>query len=619
MTGRNIRCNPYPLGAHAEGNGVRFAFASGENSCGVILYNRKTGRQLLKENFSSEERIGNIYCKFLEGIDPNQISYLFFEGDRKVPDPYARGFQIRTGYGKPKSIDDLKAVIPCDGFDWEGDKNPGLKYSESIGYCIHVRGFTAHPSSKVAHRGTFRGIMEKLPYLKEIGVTTIELQPCYEFPEMTAKTDDLSNARFGVAEPVSKLNYWGYKQGYYYAPKAAYAAGEDASAEFKELVKTLHQNQIELVMQFYFPKAVRTAEIPDILRFWVLEYHVDGFHLLGENLPVEALATDPLLANTKLWYYGFDTGALYARDEEPAVRNLAAYRDDYLYTVRRFLKGDENMLESVLGQMRMIPQKTGRVHYVSNYYGFTMMDMVSYDYKHNGANGEENRDGNDYNCSWNCGEEGPTRKLKIKQLRRKQLKNAFVMLMFSQSMPLIFMGDEFCNSQRGNNNPYCQDNVVAWLDWRDLQKHQEIFEFWKTLVAFRKGHPILRGEQEVRLMDYASCGYPDLSYHGQNAWKAQTERHNRHIGIMYCGKYATRPDGSEDDFLYLAMNMHWESHELALPRLPKGMTWELVMFTGEERPGAEEHLIRLSPRSVAVYISHREPEKIVRKKKRKNG
>ena len=619
MTKITMQQNPYPLGAHAEAGRIRFAYATKAASCGIILYNRETGRQLRKEAFSAEEKVGNVYCKYIEDLRADQISYQFYEGDRKLPDPFARSFDIRKSYGKLKNESDVKSLIPTDAFDWEGDKNPRLRYSESIGYCMHVRGFTAHVSSGVADRGTFRGIIDKIPYLKETGITTIELQPCYEFLELEPETSPVPHYYLQSQEQEPKLNYWGYKKGYYYAPKSSYAAGEDAIPEFKELVKALHRNGMELVMQFYFPKEVRAASIPEILRFWVLEYHVDGFHLMGTDLQAETAASDPLLADTKIWYYYFDTNAVYGRDEIPDIPNLACFQDDYIYTIRRFLKGDENMLEELLYQMRRIPQKMGRVHYLTNYCGFTMMDMVSYDYKHNEAHGEDNRDGNNYNCSWNCGEEGNSRKLKIKQLRQRQIKNAYAILLCSQSMPLIFMGDEFGNSQRGNNNPYCQDNLITWLDWRDLQKHQELYDFWKNMVRIRKEHPILRREQEAQLMDYISCGYPDLSYHGKNAWRAQTERYNRHIGILYCGKYAVRPDGKEDDFLYFAMNMHWESRELALPKLPKGMKWEKIFATGPETAAEEEYVRRLPARSVALYHSVEEQEKTGKRKSRKNG
>ena len=265
MTKKITQRNPYPLGAHAEAGRIRFSYAAQNASCGVILYHRKTGRLLRKEAFSVEEKIGKIYCKYIDDLNPEEISYQFYEGDKVIPDPYARAFSVRTGYGRAKSESDLKAVIPMNCFDWEGDKNPHLSYSESLGYCMHVRGFTEHASSKVASRGTYRGIIEKIPYLKETGITTIELQPSYEFLEMTPWEDPAPGYCPWTREP--KLNYWGYKRGYYYAPKAGYASGEDAVTEFKELVKALHQNGMELVMQFYFPNEVRVASIPDILRF----------------------------------------------------------------------------------------------------------------------------------------------------------------------------------------------------------------------------------------------------------------------------------------------------------------------------------------------------------------
>ena len=404
------------------------------------------------------------------------------------------------------------------------------------------------------------------------------------------------------------INYWGYKKGFYYQPKQNYAAGEDAVSEFKEMVKAFHKNNMEIVMQFYFPVEAPLWEIPEILRFWVLEYHVDGFHLKGENLPVDFIAADPVLADTKIWYDSFDTGKIHqASKESTAYKNLAVYRDDYMYDMRRFLKGDENMLNSVLYHMRHIPEKTGRIHYFTNYYGMTLADLVSYDYRHNEANGEENRDGTSVNFSWNCGEEGATRRTRVKELRLKQMKNAFCLLLFSQSTPLIFMGDEFGNSQRGNNNPYCQDNAITWLNWNDLKKNEELYHFWLQIAALRREHPILHPEKELRIMDYLSLGYPDLSYHGQSAWKPQLEGDSRHIGIMYCGKYAEK-NGGEDAFFYLAINMHWECRTLALPKLPRELKWEPVCETaGKKESRTAENtiqktsVIKIPPRSIVIY------------------
>lgn len=582
--------SPYPLGAHLEGGKLRFSFVSGKDSCGILLYDRHTGKQVQKIPFTEEDRIGNIYCKYIDRADASEIAYQFYEDGKTVADWYARAFLGKRRYGRCQDISSWKAVIPSRGYDWEGDIRPRIPGEDCMVYCMHVRGFTAHASSGVSCRGTFRGIIEKLPYLQESGITTLELQPAYEFAEMAVKKDPPEDLVPSVAhisqgaQTDQKLNYWGYQRGYYYAPKSAYAWDEDAVGEFKDLVKALHARKMELVMQFYFPGEVQVAGIPELLRFWVLEYHVDGFHLMGENLPVEMIAQDACLADTKLWYYGFNTEAIYGR-EQVGYRNLSFYQDDYCMTMRRYLKGDENMLPGVLYQMRHVPPQAGRIHYMTNYYGFTLMDLVSYDQKHNEANGEENRDGNPYNYSWNCGEEGASRKVKVRSLRMKLVRNAICMLLFSQSTPLIFMGDEFGNSQKGNNNPYCQDNLCTWLDWRDLEKNRELYGFWKQVAAFRKAHPILHPPGGHRLMDYAACGYPDLSYHGENAWRPDMEYYSRHIGLMFCGKYARTRKGQEDAFLYLAMNMHWEKHILALPRLPKGMKWQLVADTAQEGGG----------------------------------
>lgn len=634
MIAENQRKKPYPLGAHVEGNGIRFAFVSKGEDCGVCLFDKRSGRAIDKISFAKEDRVGNIYCKFLEGLDPAEVTYQFYDGQRIVPDVRARVFPGKAAYGRERTMEDLKAGFPRADFDWGQDVCPRIPYNKSIVYCMHVRGFTRHKSSNVKSRGTFAGTLEKIPYLKEIGVTTLELQPAYEFTEMPSREELLEEFPQGVTMEevdslcVRKLNYWGYKRGYYYAPKAAYAATQDPTTEFKSLVKALHENGMELVMQMYFPKEVKRSEILEILRFWVLEYHVDGFHLLGEDMPAELLAADDALADTKLWYYSFNTDQVYEKGEQPRYPHVAEYNDSWYYDMRRFLKGDEGMLDSMLYHMRHIPEKAGNIHYLTNYFGFTLADLVSYDYKHNETNGEDNRDGSDYNGSWNCGEEGTTRRGKVRSLRMKQIKNAMCFLLLSQSTPLIFMGDEFGNTQKGNNNPYCQDNAITWLDWSLIKKNEEIWKFWKVLVSFRREHPILCPKRELLLMDQIACGYPDLSYHGQNAWRPQTESYFRHVGIMLCSQYA-ETGKREDELIYLAVNMHWEGHELALPRPPKGTCWEEVISTeaGEkfiqgERSGQDEELLRyVPPRSIAVYVSVPVKEQTLGKgrKKRQDG
>lgn len=633
MTEYIMQKDPYPLGARREGNEIRFSFVSRADCCGILLYDRVTGKKLDRIPCSGEDRTGNVYCRTVTVPDAEAVSWLFYEGNRLIPDRRGRAFPGRkkSSYGKEAAAEDFRAAFVTGVFDWGQDRFPRIPYDRSVCYCLHVRGFTKHSSSNVVHKGTFAGLTEKIPYLKEAGITTLELQPAYEFTEIPMREEYVlmpacamgagtGSGRDGGAPSgefsgfqENKLNYWGYKNGYYYAPKASYAASGDPAAEFKTMVRTLHENGMELVMQFYFPEEVKCSEIPEILRFWVLEYHVDGFHLMGQDPMADFLASDDFLADTKLWYYRFDTGRIYGRDEEPAFLHAAEYNDSWYYDMRKFLKGDGGMLDGVLYHMGHIPAKAGNIHYLTNYYGFTLADLVSYDRKHNESNGEENRDGNDYNCSWNCGEEGSARKKKIRQLRIRQIKNAMCLLLLSQSTPLIFMGDEFGNSQKGNNNPYCQDNGITWLDWNDRKKNGELLDFWKMLTAFRREHPILRPVRELRRMDHIACGYPDLSYHGENAWRPRTENGFRHIGIMLCGKYARTDSGEEDAFLYLAINMDWVSHELALPKLPRGLEWGKAFTTEDEteRIRTEEDGSSLrrqvGPRSIKVYMGR--PEK----------
>lgn len=621
--------NPYPLGARVEAEGLFFSFVSETPDCGILLYDSGTGRQMRRIPFSEEGRLGDIYCRSVEGVRPEDVTYQFYRGHETVPDEHGRVFPGRHVFGRRHEKADMRAGFLMGGYDWEGDRCPEIPYSEAVCYCMHVRGFTKHASSGVQNRGTFAGIREKIPYLKEIGVTTLELQPAYEFVELEESKRPLSGLGTESAESHAeerKVNYWGYKKGFYYAPKASYAASQNAPEEFKDLVRELHRNGMELVMQFYFPADMDQNEIPGILHFWALEYHIDGFHLMGEELPMDMLATDHLLADKKMMYYGFRREAVYDKIKAPGRPHLAEYNEGFLYDMRRFLKGDESMLSSALSQMRYIPEKAGRIHYLTNYHGFTLADMVSYDYKHNEANGEENRDGNDHNCSWNCGEEGSTRSRRVRQLRAKQIKNAMCMLLLSQSTPLIFMGDEFGNSQKGNNNPWCQDNVVCWLDWKMQERNGEMLEFWKQLMAFRRQHPILHPGSQLRLMDYISCGYPDLSYHGDSAWRPYMDGYSRHVGVMLCGQYVQKGKDRTDDFIYIAINMHWESHRLAFPKLPKGMHWQPAFATAEMKAPTElsegedpNSGVTVPARSIAVFTSVVEEVKPTRKRRGKKG
>ncbi len=595
---------PYPFGVQKiEENGkrgIRVAFASMEADCGIVFYDKKTGEEVCRHAFDREKKIGNVYFDTIPDVDMKKYSYLFYEGDRLVADKYAGGFAGKVEFGSPKGVTDYKAVIEETAYDWGNDRFPKILYGDCIVYCMHVRGFTKHKSSGVKAKGTFAGIVEKLPYLKELGITTLELQPAYEFNELPEVAFSEGIAPVRRKEP--HLNYWGYQEGFYYAPKRAYAKSENAGREFKDMVKALHESHMEVVMQFYFPETVTVMEMVKILRFWRLTYHVDGFHVKGVNLPLKEFMKDPYLAGCKLW--NCDLPLVQPGGYYPAEQcHAALYKEDYRKTIRRFLKGDTGLLYDVMYCMRRNPANCGFLNYISNYDGFTMADMVAYERKHNEANGEGNRDGTDANYSWNWGKEGHTRKKQVQLLRKQQMNNAFTLLMLSQGTPLFFMGDEFGNSQGGNNNPYCQDNEVTWLNWKDLAKNRELYEYVKELIAFRKAHRVFRQEKECSLSDYLSVGTPDMSYHGTEAWMQKWEYCDRHVGMLLCGEYAKDCEGK---YYYLAINMHWEEQEFGLPKLPAGLQWKVALTTDTEwntnETAVEDGLLLVQSRSISLLI-----------------
>ncbi len=608
---------PYPLGATPKSSGVNFSMVnSSEEKCGLILYHKKSG-EALKLSFERKHRIGNISCFFIEALPIEEYEYNFFIGDKEHVDPYAKcilGNEVwKKGQKKPLS---MRGGFYQPQFDWQKTSPLHIPYHESIIYCLHVRSFTMHASSKVKGKGTFEGLVEKLPYLKELGITAIELMPAYEFEECE-KDVDRTTMEYQVkhydeplpaddAKTQTKINYWGYKEANYFAPKASFAASDNPSQSFKTMVREFHKNGIEVIMQFYFPDHVKQAYILEILKHWVLEYRIDGIHLKGNGIPVTLLATEPLFANTKLMCEEFTLSEIYPEQESPSYKNLGYYRDEFMYDMRKFLKGDADMLKGFLYHMKNHNPKCGVVNFITNYYGFTLQDLVSYDRKHNEANGERNQDGTDYNYSWNCGIEGPTRKTAVLKLRKKQMKNAICFLLTAQGTPLLLAGDEFGNSQNGNNNCYCLDNDTSWLDWRLVKKNEEYFEFVKAMIQFRKQHPMLHRPEELTMTDRFGFGCPDLSYHGEEAWKVDLSNYNRHIAMMYCGRYARIDHRTEDDMIYLAYNMHWESHRFALPSLPGGYAWEIVVDT--DSPAGESGIVNkveVKPRSVKILLGRK--------------
>lgn len=608
----------FPMGLTRVAGGIHVAVAVPAKTCSLLLYPSKKQQGPQEPEripFPEEGRMGDVWEMTVYGRDLERYEYGFEADGKPFADPCGRQFSGREDWGSLEAAREvLRTPVKEPPFDWEGDEPLRLPYEDCVVYRLHVRGFTKHPSSGVRGKGTFQGITEKIPYLKELGVTTLELLPVSEFSEVIVP-EHTAGSPYGKPEPDGRLNYWGYTPSFARAPKASYAGkGKNPQTEFKKLVKALHQAGIELVIELYFDGREPAEYVAETVRHWVREYHVDGVHLTGQA-PAWLLARDPYLADTKLWAVSWDESQ--AAPGRP--RRLAEHNDGFLVDMRRVLKGDEGQMNALVYRSRRNPAGFGVINYIAGTNGFTLADLVSYDQKHNEANGEANRDGSEYNYSWNCGVEGPTRKKKIAALRRQQQRNALLMVFLSQGTPLLLAGDEFGNTQNGNNNAYCQDNDISWLNWRQVKTNRELLDFVKYVIAFRKEHPVFHGSQEPRLMDYKSCGMPDVSYHGANAWCPEFDSFRRQMGILYSGAYAKRADGTEDDYFYVAYNLHWEPHEFALPNLPKGRKWHVAFDTksaenngyylpGQEPPAKDQKRITVPSRTILVLIGKKSAE-----------
>ncbi len=549
---------PLPLGVTGTEKGMNFAVAVPRGkACELLLYQKEGDVPVFSCQLAEDTAAGEVRCVQVEEIGDGGYEYLYRIDGETYIDPYAKKLsrvkmrekqrnmsagqedvpgRISTGAVRiGASIPVRRGELVRDRYDWEGDEPLAIPMNRVVAYSLHVRGFTKHASSKVKHKGTFQGVIEKLPYLTELGVNQIHCMPVYEFEEYTRAV----------------TNYWGYGPGYYFAPKKSYAASGDAVEELKDLIKACHKAGVEVVLEMPFDGGVSRQMMEECLRYYRMEYHVDGFILNPGVAPMDIIYEDPVLKTTK----------------------ILTHREDFQNTMRRFLKGDEGMVGGVIYWLNHHTNET--YNYMTSQNGFTLNDLVSYDRKHNEANGENNQDGPDCNYSWNCGAEGPSRKKTVNELRKNQIRNAFLLLLFAQGTPCILAGDEFGNTQKGNNNVYCQDNATSWLDWSKLKKQPETFELVKNLIALRKAHPVFMQEEPLRGLDSARCGVPDVSYHGKYAWRTPDEFSSRQLGVYYCGAAA----GDEDYFIIY--NMHWLAHSFALPALAGPRKWHVIVSTKE--------------------------------------
>ena len=589
------------LGVTKTQKGYQFAFASAKEApCTLLLY--KKGEETADYVVPMNRVMGDIYVADVEKINARNYEYAYQVGDKIVLDPYAKGISGKKKFGETVDSQKLRCTFDLTEYQWGDDKHPEIPFSESLIYCTHLRGYTMDKSSKVRAKGTFKGMIEKIPYLVSLGIKQLELMPIYEFEEFPRPKNKKNRYEPEVAKESLKLNYWGYSSGYYFAPKASYAYGADAAKELKDLVKALHKAGIELILEFYFDETAAPNMVVDCLKYWVKEYHIDGIHINRNAVAMRSLVMEPALKSTKIFTEYFEESELLEETNSPKRKHLAQYNEGFLVDARRLLKGEEDALRAFADKTKKNPEFYAVVNYMANHNGFTMMDMVSYDEKHNEANGENNRDGSNYNYSWNCGVEGPCKKKQIVNLRTKQLRNAFAMLMFAQGIPLIYGGDEFGNSQQGNNNVYGQDNELSWVQWNGNKQAKDLLEYVKNLIAFRNSHTAFSMLKEATMSDFKSTGIPDLSYHGESAWYGGFEAYRRHLGMMYGAGYA------EKNNIYVAYNLHQSEHEFGLPILPKGKTWKMIFNSAEETDqftpdGVEipnQRILKIGDRSICV-------------------
>lgn len=669
-------------GACVASNGVSFTINShGATRCTLLLFKPQAPKPYARIPFPDSYRIGDTYSMLVFDIKPDEFEYAFsfdgpyepakgllFNGENVLLDPYSRAVTGQRKWGeKPEGGKDFeyRARVVKSSFDWGNIKQLEQPFEDLVIYETHVRGYTKDKSSGVSAPGTFAGLKDKIPYLKDLGINAVEFMPIFEF-------DEMESAR--VVDGVQLYNYWGYNTVSFFAPNTSYAFNEEHNHEgdeLKSLIKALKENGIEVILDVVFNHTAEGNEmgpcfsfkgidnnvyymltpdahyynfsgcgnvmncnhpvvrsfIIDCLRHWAIEYRVDGFRfdlasILGRdqngapmaNPPIlESLAFDPVLGKMKLIAEAWDAGGLYQVGSFPSWNRWAEWNGRYRDDMRSFLKGDDGMAGNAITRITgsrdlYSPESRGHkasVNFMTCHDGFTLYDLYSYNEKHNEKNGWNNTDGDNNGHSWNCGAEGETDDPNVNGLRRRLIKNAFAALLCSRGPAMFFAGDEFCNTQFGNNNAYCQDNIISWLDWSRLEKFKEIHDFVRHMIQFRKEHPILR-----KMTKPSSCQFPEISVHNGTPFNASTDYKTKLIGIMYAGR---NEEDTEDDIVFYCMNAYWEPLVMQLPVLPNGKHWHVdtntnaEYFDGEDFTAKTELLgvntIRVPARTTIILVA----------------
>lgn len=669
-------------GACEASNGVSFTINShGATRCTLLLFKPQASKPYARIPFPDSYRIGDTYSMLVYDIKPDEFEYAFsfdgpyepakgllFNEENVLLDPYSRAVTGQRKWGeKPEGGKDFeyRARVVKSSFDWGNIKQLEQPFEDLVIYETHVRGYTKDKSSGVSAPGTFAGLKDKIPYLKDLGINAVELMPIFEF-------DEMESAR--VVDGVQLYNYWGYNTVSFFAPNTSYAFNEEHNHEgdeLKSLIKALKENGIEVILDVVFNHTAEGNEMgpcfsfkgidnnvyymltPDAhyynfsgcgnvmncnhpvvrsfiincLRHWAIEYRVDGFRfdlasILGRdqngapmaNPPIlESLAFDPVLGKMKLIAEAWDAGGLYQVGSFPSWNRWAEWNGRYRDDMRSFLKGDDGMAGNAITRITgsrdlYSPESRGHkasVNFMTCHDGFTLYDLYSYNVKHNEKNGWNNTDGDNNGHSWNCGAEGETDDPNVNGLRRRLIKNAFAALLCSRGPAMFFAGDEFCNTQFGNNNAYCQDNIISWLDWSRLEEFKEIHDFVRHMIQFRKEHPILR-----KMTKPSSCQFPEISVHNGTSFNASTDYKTKLIGIMYAGR---NEEDKEDDIVFYCMNAYWEPLVMQLPVLPNGKHWHVdtntnaEYFDGEDFTAKTEFLgvntIRVPARTTIILVA----------------
>lgn len=669
-------------GACVASNGVSFTINShGATRCTLLLFKPQASKPYARIPFPDSYRIGDTYSMLVFDIKPDEFEYAFsfdgpyepakgllFNEENVLLDPYSRAVTGQRKWGeKPEGGKDFeyRARVVKSSFDWGNIKQLEQPFEDLVIYETHVRGYTKDKSSGVSAPGTFAGLKDKIPYLKDLGINAVELMPIFEF-------DEMESAR--VVDGVQLYNYWGYNTVSFFAPNTSYAFNEEHNHEgdeLKSLIKALKENGIEVILDVVFNHTAEGNEmgpcfsfkgidnnvyymltpdahyynfsgcgnvmncnhpvvrsfIIDCLRHWAIEYRVDGFRfdlasILGRdqngapmaNPPIlESLAFDPVLGKMKLIAEAWDAGGLYQVGSFPSWNRWAEWNGRYRDDMRSFLKGDDGMAGNAITRITgsrdlYSPESRGHkasVNFLTCHDGFTLYDLYSYNEKHNEKNGWNNTDGDNNGHSWNCGAEGETDDPNVNGLRRRLIKNAFAALLCSRGPAMFFAGDEFCNTQFGNNNAYCQDNIISWLDWSRLEEFKEIHDFVRHMIQFRKEHPILR-----KMTKPSSCQFPGISVHNGTPFNASTDYKTKLIGIMYAGR---NEEDTEDDIVFYCMNAYWEPLVMQLPVLPNGKHWHVdtntnaEYFDGEDFTAKTELLgvntIRVPARTTIILVA----------------